>query len=457
MNNKYIIFAIILFIILFIIYKLFKSKPKSKKVSLVKTKNNAIKKLPISTQADISLAKTAVHLREADVANNLLNEVDDPELRALLLKSQDKQTKLANKSAISTVKIEKKSMLKTKLDTKSVAKIVDKFPNISKKQIIGAVKVAKKLTLLNPKKLKSILKITKDVKKGNVVGKQPFVKINKASLNLANRLANINPSVAKYAIKMSKNVNKKVALFKPKVFKSETTDTKNSARSIADPQAALNDIVSSSLPVSKTLGLNKAVWPADKPLPSLPKGIKNPNEVILDKDGKEVVDPKTGKPVTRKDAAKAFVAAHPDQVSKFKKAATKVVVSKAVGALAQKLVGAALMPKGGFNPKKMAASLIFLIPGFEKIFMKIFPAPVGPFLKENIQLLYSAVVVLMSPATIPVTIGPFLVQVMIALAIYLIMKNLQKIKDGLKKAGKAVGKAFKKFGKAFKKIKWKKF
>ena len=450
MNYKYIIFAIILFIILLIIFKLFKSKPK--KVSLAKKKNTAVKKLPLDTQADISLAKTAVHLREVEVADNLLNEVDDPELRALLLKSQGKQTKLANKSAISTVKIEKKSILKSKLDTKAKAKIVNKFPDIPKKELISAIKVSEKLTKLNPKKANSVINMSNDVKEGNTVCKQPFLKINKASLNLANRLANINPSLAKYAIKMSKNVNKRVALFKPKVFKSEVIDAKNSAKTIADPQAALNDIVNKNLPVSVTLGLNKAVWPADKPLPSLPKGIKNPNEIILDKDGKEVVDPKTGKPVTRKDAAKAFVASHPDQVAKFKTAATKAVVSKVVTGLAQKVVGAALMPKGGFNPKKMAAGLIFLIPGFRKIFMKVFPAPVGPFLEENIQLLYSAVVVLMSPATMLVTLPPFLVQVMIALAIYLIMKNLQKIKDGLKKAGKAVGKAFKKVGKFFKKF-----
>ena len=456
MNNKYIIFAIILFIILLIIYKLFSSKPKPIKISLVKSKDNAIKKLPLDTQSDISLAKTAGHLREVEVATDLLNEVDDPELRALLLKSQVKQTKLANNSAISTVKIDKKSILKSKLDTKVAAKIVNKFPDIPKKQITGAINVAKKLAIINPKKVKSILKLTKKIKKGNVVSKEPYIKIKNASMNIANKLANINPKLTKYAMKMAKNVNKKVKLFKPKVFKSEVTDTKNIAKTIADPQAALNEVVNKNLPVSKTIGLKKAVWPEGKPLPSLPKGIKNPNEFIKGPDGQRLIDPKTGQPITKKDAAKAFVAAHPDQVAKFKTAATKKVVSVAVAGLAKKVVGAALMPKGGFNPKKMAAGLLFLIPGFRKIFNKIFPAPVGPFLEQNMQLLYGAAVVLMSPVTIPVTLPPFLVQVMIALAIYLIMKNLQKIKDGLKKAGKAVGKAFKsvgkKIGKAFKKF-----
>jgi len=468
MNYKYIIFAIILFIILLIIYKLVSSKPKkiTKKITIAKSKNDAIKKLPLDTQSDISLAKTAVHLEEVEVAKNLLNEVDDPELRALLLKSQDKQTKLANNSAINTVKTEKKSIFKSKLDDKAVKTISKKFPNIPKKEILGSLNVAAKITKLAPKTTNAILKTVKKVTKPKIktllvpgvaqasVAEAVFNKlkkvkvINKATKKSISKIANLNPKAFNQVINITKTINKKVNLFKPKVFKSETRNAINIAKTISDPRATFYKLLNKNIPVSKTLGLKKSRWPVGKPLPSVPKGIENPNEFIKDPDGQILIDPETGQPITKKDAVKSFAAAHPDQVAKFKTAATKKVVSMAVAGLAKKVVGAALMPKGGFNPKKMAAGLIFLIPGFRKIFMKVFPAPVGPFLEENVQLLYSAVVVLMSPATMPVTLPPFLVQVMIALSIYLIMKNLQKIKDAAKKVGKAVARGATVAGKA---------
>ena len=477
MNKKYIIFIVILFIVLFIIYKLFKSKQKPKKIPLVKAKANAIKKLPLNTQSDIDLAKTAVHLREVDVATNLLDEVEDPELRALLLKSQVKQTKLANNSAIRTVKNDKKSILKSKLENKATIKIANKFPNIPKNEILGALKVANKITTLSPKVAKSIIKTVKKVAVPKIggkfinkvitpknlatvfipgvaqarVAKAVFNKlknvkvINKATKKVVGKIAKLNPVAFNQAIKISQGIDKKIKLFKPKVVKAEVTAAKTIAKNIVNPQGRLNELVNKNLPLSKVLGLKKSVWPAGKPLPKLPAGIKNPMEFVKGPDGQRLINPKTGQPVTKAEAAKSFIAAHPDQVAKLKQAATKKVVATATTMLAKKVVGAALMPKGGFSPGKMAAGLLFLIPGFRSLFNKIFPAPVGPFLEQNMQLLYGAGVVICSPVTIPLTLPPFLVQVMIALAIYVIMKNLQKIKDGLKNAGKAIGKAFKKF------------
>jgi hypothetical protein len=237
-----------------------------------------------------------------------------------------------------------------------------------KKAISGALTVANKIIKLSPKTANTILKTIKKVTKPKIstsrfpvapVPKAVFNKlkkvkvINKATKKSISKIANLNPKAFNQVIKLTKNINKKVNLFKPKVFKSETTNAKNIAKTISDPRATLNNLLNKNLPVSKRFGLKKSRWPVGKPLPSLPKGIKNPNEFIKGPDGQRLIDPKTRQPITKKDAVKSFITAYPTQAAKLKTAATKKVVSVAVAGLAKKVVGAALMPQGGFNPKKI--------------------------------------------------------------------------------------------------------
>ena len=122
------------------------------------------------------------------------------------------------------------------------------------------------------------------------------------------------------------------------------------------------------------------------------------------------------------------------------------VLATGVSKSVQAAIGVKNMPKKGFNPKKMAAEIIvkqlFKIPGVEKVFDLIFPAPVGPFLKQNIFLLYQAIAICLAPAAIPVALPPFLVQVGIAIAVYEIQMHLDDIKKGISRTGKDIVKGF---------------
>ena len=84
------------------------------------------------------------------------------------------------------------------------------------------------------------------------------------------------------------------------------------------------------------------------------------------------------------------------------------------------------------NLKSMAAGLVFeglmQIPGASMVFYTIFqPKEFGDFMRDNIQLLFQFIGILMVPPTMPVTIPPFLVQVAIAIVIWLIMKHMEEI------------------------------
>ena len=109
------------------------------------------------------------------------------------------------------------------------------------------------------------------------------------------------------------------------------------------------------------------------------------------------------------------------------------------------------------NPRAMLMNMILSAPPVKKLWMSIIKPPsVRDFIAENPNLLISAVAMLMAPMTIPVTLPNLLIQVAIAIVLFMIQRHLKEIKEGLVKVGKAVGKglkiAGKAIGKGFKKI-----
>ena len=105
------------------------------------------------------------------------------------------------------------------------------------------------------------------------------------------------------------------------------------------------------------------------------------------------------------------------------------------------------------NPKAAIMNLILSQPKIRSLYYKIFkPAAVADFIADNPNLLITAFSMLMSPMTLPATAPAFLVQVAAALVIFLIQRNLKKIKEGLVKGVKAIGKGAKIIGKGLKKF-----
>jgi hypothetical protein len=92
--------------------------------------------------------------------------------------------------------------------------------------------------------------------------------------------------------------------------------------------------------------------------------------------------------------------------------------------------------------KMLLDELFNSVPGSEKIFDEIFPAPLGPFLKQAPYLLIQAIFILVQPLTWPVALPPFLAEVGVEIAIQQIMEHSGKIAKAFEDFGNGVAMAY---------------